>query len=193
MDFNMNNMIAIWPAQLKQEWIDSVSSIASEMPVQHAGIGVNGEGNPEGIRKSEVRWINPYIQTVWFIKETLMNFARDANRDHWGFDIDYVKDIQYTTYKSEDNGKYDWHEDTFWINSTQYHRKVSIVVQLSDAHEYTGGEFQIDPQFGTLDQNVIKQKGTVIAFPSFLRHRVTPLLTGTRTSLVSWVEGPKFR
>ena len=35
--------------------------------------------------------------------------------------------------------------------------------------------------------------GTVIAFPSYVLHRVTPIESGTRKALVIWVAGPEFR
>jgi PKHD-type hydroxylase len=73
------------------------------------------------------------------------------------------------------------------------HRKLSMTIQLSEPNEYEGGEFEIDPEFGVLDQAVIKQRGTVLVFPSFLRHRVAPVTSGIRRSLVCWAEGPKFR
>ena len=37
------------------------------------------------------------------------------------------------------------------------------------------------------------EKGSVIVFPSFHRHRVTPVTSGIRHSLVTWVEGPHWR
>ena len=37
------------------------------------------------------------------------------------------------------------------------------------------------------------KKGSVIVFPSFHRHRVTPVTSGIRHSLVTWVEGPHWR
>jgi hypothetical protein len=38
-----------------------------------------------------------------------------------------------------------------------------------------------------------RERGTVIAFPSCVLHRVTPITAGTRKSLVVWITGPKFR
>jgi PKHD-type hydroxylase len=68
-------------------------------------------------------------------------------------------------------------------------RKLSLVCQLSDPSEYEGGELQINTgEIFTPE----KQKGTVILFPSYLLHRVTPVTKGTRRSLVLWIEGPAF-
>jgi PKHD-type hydroxylase len=38
-----------------------------------------------------------------------------------------------------------------------------------------------------------REKGTVIMFPSYLLHRVTPVTKGVRKSLVLWVGGTTFR
>ena len=38
-----------------------------------------------------------------------------------------------------------------------------------------------------------KKQGTLIAFPSYTLHEVTPLISGTRYSLVAWLGGPTFK
>lgn len=186
-------IITLWPANLRPEFLDSVINFCETFPVQEAAIGFDGNSVNNQYRKSDIRWINTYDLNAKFITETLWNYAVDANRNNFGFDINYLRDIQYTTYKSEQNGKYDWHEDVFWLNPTAYHRKLSVVIQLTDPSEYEGGCFEIDSQFGVLDQQEIKKRGTVLIFPSFVRHRVTPVTSGQRKSLVAWIEGPKWR
>ena len=39
----------------------------------------------------------------------------------------------------------------------------------------------------------IRQKGSVIIFPSFVWHRVVPVTKGTRYSLVCWSAGNLFK
>ena len=39
----------------------------------------------------------------------------------------------------------------------------------------------------------IRPQGSVIVFPSFVWHRVTPVTKGTRYSLVLWTCGQPFR
>jgi PKHD-type hydroxylase len=70
-------------------------------------------------------------------------------------------------------------------------RKISVVVQLSDPSDYTGGELNLNGGNGII--TAPKEKNTVIIFPSFVLHRVTPVLTGIRKSLVTWVAGPPLR
>ena len=76
-------------------------------------------------------------------------------------------------------------------NDDSGHRKLSISIQLSDPAGYSGSELEISvngvPIIAPRDQ------GTLIAFPSFVLHKVTPLLVGKRYSLVAWVHGPKWK
>ena len=72
-------------------------------------------------------------------------------------------------------------------------RKISMTIPLVDGSEYEGGDFVIKNSFG--DEIVIKEarkKGSVIVFPSFLLHKVTPVTAGTRYSLVMWTLGWPF-
>jgi PKHD-type hydroxylase len=70
-------------------------------------------------------------------------------------------------------------------------RKISVVIQLSDPTEYEGGELQV--MNGEEPYRVCnKEKGSLIMFPSFLLHRVTPVTKGCRRSLVLWISGPPF-
>jgi PKHD-type hydroxylase len=38
-----------------------------------------------------------------------------------------------------------------------------------------------------------KKQGTVIVFPSYVLHEVTPITQGTRHSLVAWLAGDPFK
>ena len=40
--------------------------------------------------------------------------------------------------------------------------------------------------------DVMNDMGTVIVFPSWIQHRVTPVTSGTRKSVSLWLIGPKF-
>ena len=56
--------------------------------------------------------------------------------------------------------------------------------------DFEGGNFKI---FDSEDGMLELPQGTMIFFPSFLMHRVTPVKQGTRYSLVSWFLGPPFK
>lgn len=189
----MNQHWQYWKAALSDGDIEYIKSCGEAAPVANAGLGFHGDGNNPDYRSSEIHWLNTRLPIHNNITEMLWYFAREANKNAFGFNIDTLSDIQYTKYNATENGHYDWHYDTFWANPTAYDRKLSIVVQLSDPTEYTGGDFEIDVQLPQPSADEIKIRGTVIVFPSFFLHRVTPVTAGTRCSLVSWIQGPKFR
>ena len=84
---------------------------------------------------------------------------------------------------------YDWHID---LGTGRFsRRKISLSVQLSVASAYEGGELEF--HISGLDREKMRQQGALIAFPSFLEHRVTPVTQGVRFSLVAWVDGPPYR
>ena len=101
--------------------------------------------------------------------------------------------MQYTNYDSSIEGHYGWHQDTDFLEEGYDARKVSVVIQLSDPSEYEGGEFQFYIEEEIVSPPQFKTKGTVIVFPSFLKHRVTKVTKGSRNSLVSWIMGPHFK
>jgi len=61
-------------------------------------------------------------------------------------------------------------------------------VQLSDPAAYLGGDLLLTLT-GT---HVSREQGSLIVFPSFLQHVVSPVIRGTRHVLVGWVHGPTF-
>ena len=142
-------------------------------------------------RRSTLRWLRddePELTTLYMRLNSLM---LKANANAFGFDVDGFTSIQFTEYHANDEGHYDWHEDNSWTNDTPYDRKLSLVVQLSDPEEYTGGRLLLanDP----LPDGYFRDQGDVIIFPSFNRHMVSPVKLGVRYSLVTWFIGSKFR
>lgn len=146
------------------------------------------EENTDKFRKSNVKWL-PYDNKWEWVIDKIMSQVVEANDTMWKFDLKSVIDqIQYTEYEGN-GGHYDWHMD---IGPGKIsHRKISIVVQLSDPSEYVGGDLELKTG---ADQVVVPRgKGNVIVFPSFLLHRVVPLTSGNRKSLVLWVGGGQYR
>jgi len=179
----------MWSGGVASTTVDDIIKICEQYPPKDASLGFDGNTKNEEYRRSELRWVGDNVQ----LRNLMYDFAVDANRNAFGFDINYLKEIQYTIYKSEDNGKYDWHHDTFWGNPTKNDRKISVIIQLSDPEDYEGGQFEFESCWEQPLKEDLMKKGTVIAFPSFILHRVTPVTKGVRKSLVGWVEGPKFR
>ena len=152
----------------------------------------------KNIRRSNVRWFDRASYEDWWLFYKMEHAFRFANSNAFNFDLSYFKQIQFTEYDSSNEGKYDWHIDCNMTRNHPSRRKLSMVIQLTDPTEYEGGSLELDTkQIGGKDQQPnadnLKQLGTTIIFPSFLRHRVTPVTEGKRYSLVCWYEGSPFR
>ncbi|MGD8574046.1 MAG: 2OG-Fe(II) oxygenase [Gammaproteobacteria bacterium] len=148
-------------------------------------IGRTGDaGKTDSGRDSRVRFVYPDTHNGWVfnrLEEALLRLNENYRFDLHGFFEGY----QVASYSS--GGHYDWHVD---IGTGPFStRKLSLSVQLSDASEYDGGELE----FMSTDELAPRAIGSLVAFPSFLAHRVRPVTRGTRHSLVSWISGPPFR
>lgn len=190
----MNQLWQMWISSVDNSEISSIITKCERNTIEHSAKTGFAEASTEsGYRSSKIGWVDRNNPDNKSIIDMLWRYCLDANRNAYGFDVNYLAEIQYTKYYGTNNDKYDWHIDTFWANPTLYDRKLSIVVQLSDPSEYEGGLFEFDPEIPQPNSADLQKKGTVLVFPSFLRHRVTPVTSGVRKSLVSWIEGPKFR
>lgn len=143
--------------------------------------------NPE-VRSSRVSWLT---DQKWIL-DLLFEYVDNANQASFNVDIHKHADIQFTEYHGTESGHYTWHHDIFWNRADGRDRKLSVTVQLSDPSEYEGGEFSFS-ETETPDADSLKVKGTVLVFPSYLVHAVSPVTSGVRRSLVAWFEGPKWR
>ena len=175
------------------DWI--IQESEKVLDINNAVVGEEGD-KESSYRKSKTGFIhynNPDHNELWsVVSNKLWNVVNDANRTNFGFDIGYLDSVQYTVY--HDGGDhYDWHIDTFLDTPNAFHRKLSVTVQLSDGDEYEGGEFHLRDGSGQDLPNNIYDRGSVLVFPSFLLHRVTPVTSGARKTLVAWFEGKRFR
>ena len=148
-------------------------------------------------RDSDVVWMND----KWIYKE-IQPYVRGANSSAgWNFQWNRSESCQFTIYTKGQH--YGWHQDG-WHQAYKIPgalqgkiRKLSMSISLSDPQEYRGGHLEFDfrflPQSKPWACKEINSKGSVVVFPSFLWHRVTPVTQGTRYSLVSWHTGDPFK
>ncbi len=142
------------------------------------------------VRESEVYGI-PFGTTENLMTTKLFNdLVIQCNAECFGFNLNGLQEFQVAKYETDDH--YVWHSD-MRLNKRESMRKLSITVQLSDPNDYEGGDFEFPEDIGCPARPFIAEKGTVIIFPSFLPHRVTPVTKGTRYSLVGWYEGNNWR
>jgi PKHD-type hydroxylase len=154
--------------------------------------------NVQKKRKSEVVWLDEQ-----WIYNQIHPFINEANKKAgWNFQWDFSEHPQFTKYGV--GQYYGWHCDSWEVpynnpQNKQTHgkiRKLSVTISLSDPKEYEGGNLEFDYRnsvdwernktAGIHTCTEIRPRGSIIIFPSFVWHRVSPVTKGVRHSLVLW-------
>lgn len=185
---------------------------------QKTELGVTG-GNADGqedkenlennIQKSKYRNSNVAFFDDRWVYNLIHPYVNIANeKADWNFQWDWSEPCQFTIYGT--NQYYGWHydayKDTYQTkdnpNFTGKIRKLSVTVSLSDPNDYDGGDLEFyypNPQKDVKNESKfvkceqIRPRGSVVVFPSFVWHRVTPVTRGTRYSLVIWNLGNPYK
>jgi len=179
--------VAVWPRLFDADSCNRAVELAQRFPASQGRVGTSDIERDE-IRRSQIWFFDPGPETN-FIFTPLRDALKQLNE---GFHLDvtdFGTGCQIARYSSEDEGHYDWHID---LGTGRFsRRKLSLSVQLSAGDSYDGGDLEF--HMSGLDHESMRQQGTLIAFPSFHEHRVTPVTRGERFSLVAWVDGPPYR
>tara|TARA_B100002019_G_C20988945_1_gene459575 strand:+ start:66 stop:650 length:585 start_codon:yes stop_codon:yes gene_type:complete len=156
--------------------------------------GVTDKDSPLNVHYKTRQSLNGWIPTDHWISGIMKHLIEVANTELFHYDISAWSDqIQYTLY-DQVNSHYTWHHDICESSfRSDFVRKLSISLLLSDPDDYEGGEFQL-MLLGKEKMITFKPAlGTAIIFPSTAKHRVRPIKSGKRISLVGWYGGPPFR
>lgn len=178
----------VWFTKLfKEEEVEKIRALWKDELARDAEVNNAGDvSTRDDLRKSNVMFIKP-AGNEW-VYDRLSQACLQVNTNRYKFEVQgFQTELQLASYT--DGGFFDWHMD-FGAGDIS-NRKLSITVQLSDPDEYEGGELQF-----MINQNVHtapREKGTAIIFPSFGLHRVQPVTSGTRMSIVGWIAGPPYR
>ena len=138
-----------------------------------------------GARKSDIVW----IKEQW-VYDLISPYMFDANEQAgWKYNITAAQPCQVTRYTKD--GFYNWHTDGMGshndLDGEGTTRKLSMSVILNS--DYEGGDFEMRD----LENKIPRlEEGSIIVFPSFVEHRVTPVTEGIRYSLVIWFVGPPY-
>ena len=176
---------------------EEIQQMISYCDSKDVGKGVIGGGNSldESVRISKTGFHKPSLDNEWLF-DMLVHAANAVNDHFYQFDLWGFERFQYTVY-DEPGHHYDYHPDMVFgeqvTNDLRMPRKLSFSVILSDPTDYTGGQFEFMYQNPKKTSIVEQPKGRVIAFPSYILHRVTPIRSGVRKSIVFWATGPKFK
>lgn len=174
---------AWWDNAFTEEELDLLQDLAKKSS-EIAQVGEKVENLD--VRRTRISWLDYSEDNSW-VFERLESVVQQVNKQYFNFKLDgFGEPFQLAEYDSEVKGHYEWHSDA----SKGYIRKLSCSLQLTDPEEYTGGDLQLMLSGNITD--VKKKRGLITFFPSWTVHRVTPVLTGSRQSLVSWITGPDF-
>ncbi len=150
------------------------------------------------VRRTKIVWLHtederipPEVVSVY---DEILKGIKIVNADMWNYDIFGLDILQYSLYEGGERGFYDWHIDCpAKCSLGSFLRKLTIVIGLSDDEDYMGGDLKV--RLGS-DENAHCYKlgmGDVCIFPSFLLHKVEPVKSGLRKTLVGWATGSSFK
>lgn len=176
--------LPIWyTSEMDSDTCNQIIAELSGIEVRDASMGVAGDTFDKTTRNTNVR----FGGDNYWLNDKFEQFALEANKVcKWDYHITGRENVQFAEYGPEQH--YAWHTDTFTLAGTPTERKVSVVCLLND--EFEGGQFQVRLYS---DFTAPLKKGTMIAFPSILEHRVIPVTSGVRYSATMWFNGPRFR
>ena len=138
-------------------------------------------------RKTSITWA---LQGS-LVFDILYRHIQSANDlGEWHYDITGMEDVQIGKYTNR--GHYDWHNDIDQPCKDRFQRKLSCSLQLSEEDSYEGGDLILQKASGD-EYTAPRKQGSIVVFPSILRHKVTPVTSGTRFSAVAWMRGPAFK
>jgi len=166
---------------------DSLSAISEFCEKQELEPGkIENSVTDETIRKSKIKFIDWNNDTDWIFSQ--FNHMVDFfNNEFYRFNLTGYNFFQYTVYN--DSCHYGYHTDISSEPNLSM-RKLSFSLILSDPSEYKGGEME----FLVEGKPIIpeQKKGRILAFPSYVLHKVNPITEGVRKSIVIWALGPRF-
>lgn len=178
----------VWENGFTPEEIDKISFLEDLQNFEQGKTGSDTTDARKEIRDSEVAWILPNQHSHW-VFERLSAITSTVNHQHFMYDIEGVESLQYTKYKIDQHYTWHWDVEFGWQN---FQRKISAVMMLTDPEEYEGGEFEICVNGNFEDVKSLKpKKGDIVFFASWMPHRVKPVISGERRSMVMWVMGKR--
>jgi Rps23 Pro-64 3,4-dihydroxylase Tpa1-like proline 4-hydroxylase len=158
---------------VKEKFLDH--SICDQLINEHqtkvsAGSSINYRGTFNKYNLDKNHYIHNYFINLW-----------DEVTAYFGTKIDFIE--PYNIKKYQFGNFYDYHVDNF---SSILDRKLTFVVQLSDSKDYRNGNLIV------AGQDMTREKGSVIVFPSNFKHKVDMIGFGERWTLITWAWGSLF-
>ena len=178
-----------WANAFTPEELDRIEQTGDALPLAQAHLMTDIAADTRDlIRVTRTAWLDSTAENKW-IYDRIQQITMMINAMAYRFELTgFSERIQYSVYHGNEGGHYDWHVDQGPLVNR---RKLSLSLQLTDPSRYQGGDLQF--LAGSQTETAPRERGMLIAFPSYGVHRVAPVTSGTRKSLVIWITGPRFR
>lgn len=177
--------------KLLDRWTQAIEQIQSTegRVYDQQSVGNEGSFNTQ-VRECETRFVDAIKHPRLYRNihcELLPIFQ--AHNSTFRVDLFGNLEIQHATYNV--GGHFIEHTDMdLSANiSNMTHRKISMVVMMSDPSEYEGGNLTL----GSSKKIIPNERGTIVLFSSFTAHAVEKVTKGQRKTLVVWAHGPPWR
>lgn len=133
---------------------------------------------------SEVCWLPTASAPDWLV-ERVTDLVEEA-AGQFEFDVSHaLEDFKLIRYAR--NNRVAWHVDC--AGGPTATRKLTLTALLSAPSDFDGGALTVAGYPNELHRDI----GDVVIFPSFLAHKVTTVTRGTRHTLIAWAHGTPFR
>jgi predicted 2-oxoglutarate/Fe(II)-dependent dioxygenase YbiX len=157
-----------------------------QKPLNNSGLSrANTTGYDKAVRDSSQVTVNRDNPVVEKVREV----SKFANENYFKINISkYSSENHFIQYDS--GGKFEQHYDTVWgadvkdLN-TKPIRKLSCITLLNNT--FTGGKLAL--WYMGNRYSFPFNAGDIVFFPSYIYHKVDPVESGVRYSLVSWSYG----
>ena len=174
----MGGLVA-WRGLFAPAELDALARQGDSLALEQAEL--SNRNDYRGIRETQVAWFNRAPETEAFYRR-MEEIVLALNARFFRFDLSGLVTFQYALYRG--SGHFDWHKDYGRDPSDpgQEPRKLTLSLQLSESSDYAGCDLEV--RAGNVIDTAPRERGTVIAFPANVLHRVTPITQGVRKALV---------
>lgn len=185
-----------WPGVFPAAVCDAAIAAFDDYELAPAGVETaSGERKVVAERRAASHL---FIDPEHWVGALVTHFAHQGNLV-WGREVVGLGTLSIVRY--DEGGHFTWHIDDVAYQAQSYaklgddlDRKISVSVNLSDPADYDGGELEFRDGLGhQVAGPDLRQRGSVVVFPSSVGHRVTPVARGSRFALIGWMVGPPLR
>ena len=166
--------------------ISDIEEYISHQELEKAKVLHMNRKSADKARSSMIHWMNneDYKDFLMPIYDIISRNVRMINDGMWRYNYEGYGVFQYSEYTEGEH--FNWHIDQIEIKGES--RKVSFSLGISDESEYEGGDLGFK---AAEEEDYYKiGRGDIIAFPSWMLHKVTPVTKGKRRVIVGWGLGP---